>query len=64
VLARSETEKIIGGVCGGIGKHAGLDPTLVRILYAMVTVATGLSFGVVLYAALWIILPLSGNTKR
>jgi phage shock protein PspC (stress-responsive transcriptional regulator) len=58
VLTRSRTEKVIGGVCGGIGNHAGLDPTLVRILYALLTVGTGLSFGVVLYAALWIILPI------
>ena len=64
VLTRSESEKIIGGVCGGIGRHAGLDPTMVRLLYAFVTAVTGLWFGVVLYAALWIILPQDGNSNR
>ncbi len=63
-LARSEKEKVIGGVCGGIGLHFGLDPTVVRILYALLTIGTGLAFGTVLYIALMIVLPKSGTPNR
>ena len=63
-LSRSDSEKVIAGVCGGIGLHTRIDPTVVRILYVLVTVGTGLFFGVVLYIALMIVLPKNGNSSR
>ncbi len=55
-LYRSGTEKIVGGVCGGIAEYFDIDPVVVRILYLIFLIA---SFGtmVLLYIALWIIIP-------
>jgi len=53
-LTRSETNKRIAGVCGGIAEYFDVDPILVRVAF----VAAGLmGFGVLLYIVLWIVLP-------
>ncbi len=56
-LYRSSTQRMLGGVCGGLGDYFAVDPTLVRIVYILVTVATGLLPGVALYILLWLIVP-------
>jgi phage shock protein PspC (stress-responsive transcriptional regulator) len=53
-LARSETDKRIAGVCGGIAEYFDIDPLLVRIGFV---VAAFMGFGVIAYIALWIALP-------
>jgi phage shock protein C len=53
-LTRSETDKRIAGVCGGIGEYFGIDPILVRVAFI---VAALMGFGILLYVALWIALP-------
>ena len=55
-LQRSRTEKIIGGVCGGLAEYFNVDPTLLRILWVIVTLAGGA--GLLLYLILWVIMPL------
>lgn len=55
-LHRSK-DKIIAGVCSGIADYANLDPTVVRALYVIVTVFTGLAPGVIAYVILWLIMP-------
>lgn len=32
---RSTTERMLGGVCGGLGKYLGMDPTVVRLLFIL-----------------------------
>ena len=54
-LYRSSTDKILGGVCGGIAKYLNVDVTIVRIITALAVVFTG--FGPILYLLLWAILP-------
>lgn len=54
-LVRSKN-RIIAGVCGGIAEWLGWDPTLTRILYIVLSVATAFS-GVIAYIILWIIMP-------
>lgn len=49
-------DKKIGGVCGRIAEYFDLDKTLVRALYAVITLFTAFS-GVILYILLWMILP-------
>jgi phage shock protein PspC (stress-responsive transcriptional regulator) len=49
-------DKKIGGVCGGIAEYLDVDPTLVRIGYAALTLFTAFC-GVILYPILWIIMP-------
>lgn len=56
MLFRHPTHKLLGGVCGGLADFFGWDPALVRILWVVVTMATG-GGGVLAYLALWILLP-------
>ena len=38
-LLRSASNKVIGGVCGGIGEYCNVDPTVIRVLYAVLTLS-------------------------
>jgi len=55
-LYRSKSSRIIAGVCGGLAEWLGWDPTLVRILYIILSVATAFS-GIIVYIVLWILMP-------
>jgi len=54
-LYRSNTNKVISGVCGGLGEYFGVDPILVRVVAVVLVLATGVA--VVAYIAAWIIVP-------
>jgi phage shock protein C len=54
-LTRSEKERILGGVCGGLAEYFGFDPTLVRLVFVLLALAGGA--GVLIYIVLWIIMP-------
>lgn len=54
-LYRSETDKIIAGVAGGIGVYFKIDPTIVRIIFILLTVFGG--SGLLVYLLLWLIVP-------
>ncbi|HRY52686.1 MAG TPA: PspC domain-containing protein [Candidatus Portnoybacteria bacterium] len=56
-LHRSQTDKIIAGVCGGLAEYFDIDSTIVRLLFILV-VALGGS-GLLIYLALWLIMPKS-----
>ena len=49
-------DRLLGGVCGGIAEYFRLDPTLVRIVYVLLTLFTALS-GIILYPILYWIIP-------
>jgi phage shock protein PspC (stress-responsive transcriptional regulator) len=51
-LYRSTTERYIGGVCGGLGEYFNVDPAFVRILFVLLTFASG--FGLLAYLVLWV----------
>lgn len=53
-LYRSETDKILGGVCGGLAEVYDLDPTLVRLI-AVLLIFSGVS--PLIYLIAWIIMP-------
>ena len=53
-LQRS-SDRIVGGVLGGIANYF-VDPTIVRIIYSVLTVCTAFS-GIILYPILWLIIP-------
>ena len=55
-LYRSENDKMLGGVCGGLAAYLRIDPSVVRIVYALLILG---SFGtaLLLYIILWIALP-------
>jgi phage shock protein C len=54
-LTRSEKERILGGVCGGLAEYFNLDPTLVRLVFVLLALAGGA--GLLVYIILWIIMP-------
>ena len=54
-LYRSRTERMLGGVCGGLGEYLNIDPTLVRLAFVAATLLGGP--GIVAYIVLWIITP-------
>jgi phage shock protein C len=53
-LTRS-SERVLGGVCGGIAEHLNVDPMLVRLAFVALGMVYGL--GVLVYLAMWIITP-------
>ena len=54
---RKSRDRILGGVCGGIAEWLGWDPTLVRILYVIVSIASVAFPGILAYLVLWLIMP-------
>jgi len=56
----SDTDKKIGGVCGGIGEYFDKDPTLIRILFILV-ILFSFGFGIIAYLAIWLIVPKKPN---
>lgn len=56
-LARSRSDRILGGVCGGLARYFGIDATIVRLVFVL-AVLSGLS--PLIYVILWIIMPLEG----
>jgi phage shock protein C len=54
-LGRSETDRVIAGVAGGIAQRFGLNSTLVRLAWLLSVFFGG--FGVLVYLILWIVLP-------
>jgi phage shock protein C len=54
-LQRSRTDKKIAGVCGGFAEFAELDPTIVRIVWLVASLFTGVGF--IAYLVAWILMP-------
>jgi len=53
---RSRLDRMVGGVCGGLGDYFEVDPTLIRLLFVLGTLAGGP--GVIAYLILLVIVPL------
>jgi phage shock protein C len=54
-LFRSENERVLGGVCGGLGEYIGIDPVFVRIFF-IIWMILG-EAAVLVYFILWIVMP-------
>ena len=48
---------MIAGVCGGIAEWLGWDPTVVRIVYVLVSVLSAAFPGIIAYVVLWLLMP-------
>ncbi len=57
VFTRSPKNKIIAGVCGGLGEYFQIDPVIFRLIFLLLVIGCG--FGVILYFILWICIPIS-----
>lgn len=54
-LFRSRTNRAVAGVAGGLGEFFGVDPVIVRVIFAILAIAGG--GGVLIYVLLWIFVP-------
>ena len=54
-LYRSTSDKVIGGVAGGLGDYLNIDPVIVRIIFVLLAIFGG--SGVLIYIILWIVIP-------
>ncbi len=58
-LHRDPSRAMLGGVCAGIARWLGWGPTSVRILFVLVSVLSAAFPGILVYLALWILMPRS-----
>ena len=56
-LMRPRAGRTVAGVCAGMGHYLDLDVSLVRVVWALITVLSGIFPGVVVYALAWVIVP-------
>lgn len=56
-LRRSRNDRIIAGVIGGLADYLGLDPTLSRVIYVLVSIFSAAFPGILVYILLWILIP-------
>jgi phage shock protein C len=54
-LLRSRSDRVIGGVCGGIGRHLRIDPVIVRLVFVVLLFAGG--SGLLAYIVAWVVIP-------
>jgi len=62
-LHRSQTQKMIGGVCGGLGEYFDIDVNLVRLLFVALCLMTALLPMLIFYIVAWIIVPVEVKSK-
>ena len=58
-LYRLRDGRVVAGVCAGLAAYFGIDPSLVRLAFALVTVFGGL--GVLIYLCAWVVMPEEGG---
>ncbi len=55
-LYRSKNDRMLGGVCAGLGEHLDIDPTVIRLVWAVITVIS-VGTGALVYILAWILIP-------
>ena len=55
-LYRSRNDKILAGICGGIGKYLDIDPIIIRLIFIVLLLTVG--SGILIYLIAWILIPL------
>ena len=56
-LRRSRSNRMIGGVVGGLADYIGMDPVLARVLYVLISVFSAAFPGILVYLILWVVVP-------
>ncbi len=56
-LKRSRINRMIGGVVGGLAEYLGIDPTLARLLYVVISIGSGAFPGTLVYVICWLVIP-------
>ena len=60
-IKRSRTDKILGGICSGLGKHTELPTWVYRVILS-ISILYG--FGLILYVILWMFIPLEEKEEK
>ena len=55
LLRRSTSDRVLAGVCGGLGRYLGVEPVLLRVAAVVLALANGL--GLIAYVIAWIVIP-------
>jgi phage shock protein C len=61
-LRRSRKERMIAGVCGGLAEYFGMDPTLMRVIFVVVSVLSAAFPGILVYIVCMIAIPEADET--
>lgn len=61
-LYRSRKDKMIAGICGGLGEYFRVDPTLIRLIALLFVFLGGASF--LVYLIMWIVVPLAPISEQ
>jgi len=56
-LRRSRRNRMLGGVIGGLAEYFDRDPTLLRVLYVVISILSAAFPGIFVYLVLWVIIP-------
>ncbi|MBM3329956.1 MAG: PspC domain-containing protein [Calditrichaeota bacterium] len=54
-LYRSRDNRVLAGICGGLGEYFGIDPVIIRLVWLLLTIFGG--SGIILYILAWLIIP-------
>lgn len=54
---RKSDDRLLAGVCGGIAEWLGWDPTVVRLLYVLLSILSAAFPGILVYLVLWLVMP-------
>ncbi|MEU8561403.1 PspC domain-containing protein [Streptomyces cyaneofuscatus] len=61
-LRRSPRQKVVAGVCGGLGRYCDVDPVIFRIVLGVLSATGGI--GLIFYGFAWLLLPLEGEEEN
>ena len=56
-MLKKSKNKMVAGVCGGLAEWIGWDPTIVRLLYFIISIGSAAFPGLLVYIILWIVMP-------
>lgn len=62
-LVRSRTDRIVAGVCGGLAHWLGWSPTVVRLLYVVLSILSAAFPGILVYLLLWLVMPADDRSE-
>ncbi|MFJ6610692.1 PspC domain-containing protein [Streptomyces sp. NPDC091289] len=61
-LRRTPRQKVVAGVCGGLGRYCDVDPVIFRIVLGVLSVTGGI--GLIFYGFAWLLLPADGDDEN
>jgi phage shock protein C len=60
-LMRSKTNRMVAGICGGIGEYFGIDANIIRVVWIVITALSGFLPGILAYVLVWLVVPEGGQ---